>query len=396
MQTFTSIEGSHRERVIKGRAGWWYLGAGGVARLTAEHVNADGTLTALARDFLEQSGLTHARDYRTFALTVLTSTACNLGCGYCFQNTAQDSGAGYHPPRIKSARLTSETITDVLAFADRHMAAAGLDRLSILLFGGEPLLNPRGAVELLTRAADRGLRSASMISNGTLLTVPLARKLAAAGLNEVQVTFDGDRGTHDHIRIRRSGGGTFDTIVEAIRRASEATAIRWNLRVNVSHHNHQGIERLIEQLAAAVNPNRCSLYFARVGDVGVGYDNSLGHDRQISEDFIGWYRAAIRAGFAVPRPGAHKPCQACSFKNGRFGAVVSADGTLASCWETAGRPEWEVGSVTEGYLPEDQTIDRWTSCEDLYQYSDDNAALAGFRDAVDAAVLDELTAVARL
>ena len=33
MQTFTSIEGSHRERVIKGRAGWWYLGAGGVARL---------------------------------------------------------------------------------------------------------------------------------------------------------------------------------------------------------------------------------------------------------------------------------------------------------------------------------------------------------------------------
>ena len=37
----------------------------------------------------------------------------------------------------------------ILEFARQRMAAAGLEGCTILLFGGEPLLNPRGCVELL-------------------------------------------------------------------------------------------------------------------------------------------------------------------------------------------------------------------------------------------------------
>lgn len=383
-------------RLLQGKRNWWFLGPGGVARLGAGHLTADGVLRPGTERQLRERGLLSAAPNSAYSLTVLTSTDCNLGCAYCFQNTGQDPAGGSRPPRISHARLTSETITSVLNFADRQMAAAGLEKLNILLFGGEPLLNPRGCLELLARAADYGLSSAWMISNTTLLTPYLARQLSELRLDSIQVTFDGDRGDHDRIRVRRSHGGTFDAIVRNIVRASEVASNRWILRVNVSHHNYQGIDALIDRLAAALDTGRCTIYFTRVGDVGVGYANDLLHTGELSACFTRWQRKALDLGFSVTRPRAHAQCPTCGHGDGRYGAVVNADGTLSSCWETAGKPDWEVGTVTGGYLPSTVTRERWIGCEDLYEYGEDARALAEFRDAVDAALLDYLDETGRL
>jgi uncharacterized protein len=264
------------------------------------------------------------------------------------------------------------------------------------LFGGEPLLNPRGCLELLQRAADYGMTSAWMISNLTLLTPPLAKQLSERGLRSIQVTFDGDRPDHDRIRVRRSHGGTFDAIVRNIARASAVTPIQWTLRVNVSHHNQSGIDALIARLAAAIDTSRCTIYFARVGDVGVGYANDMLHTGEVSDRFIGWQRRALGLGFDVPRPAARPLCQTCGHPNGRYGAVVNADGTLSSCWENAGHPGWEVGSARDGYLPEEETSGLWTACEDSYQFTEELSAVETFQDTVDAALLDYLNETGRL
>ncbi|MER7706985.1 radical SAM protein [Kitasatospora sp. NPDC097605] len=392
----TAAEGG--VRLLQGERNWWFLGpGGGLARLRPGQLTADGALRPGTERRLREHGLLTAPAPRSYALTVLTSTHCNLGCGYCFQNTGQDEDGGSRPPRIARKRLTSRTITDILDFTRRRMADAGLEQLRILLFGGEPLLNPRGCLELLERAADHGLASAWMISNATLLTPALAERLAERGLRSVQVTFDGDRPDHDRIRIRRTeGGGTFDAIVGNLARASEASPLRWQLRVNVSQETHLGVEALIDRLAGALDPARCTLYFAQVGDVGVGYGNDLRHTRELSDRFTRWQRRALDAGFTVARPQAHRPCATCGHGDGRYGAVVSADGTLASCWETAGKPDWEVGTVTAGYLPAAHTRDRWVGCEDLYRREDDRRTLAAFHDTVDAALLDYLDETGRL
>lgn len=384
-------------RLLRGRRHWWFLGSGGVARLRDRHLTADGALLPDTERRLREHGLLAAPPVRSYALTVLTSTHCNLGCGYCFQNTAQDTAGGSRPPRITRTRLTPRTITSILAFTEQQMAAAGLEKLRILLFGGEPLLNPRGCLELLRRASGIGMSSAWMISNATLLTPSLARELGDLGLRSVQVTFDGDRADHDRIRVGRAdGGGTFDTIVRNMVRASENSEIRWILRVNVSRETFPGIDTLIDRLAAALDPDRCTLYFARVGDVGIGYANDLLHTGELLAGFTRWQRRALDLGFTVTRPGAHRPCPTCGHTDGRYGAVVSADGTLSSCWETAGKPDWEVGTVTDGYLPGAVTRDRWIACEDLYRYDEDGHTLARFRDGVDAALLDHLDETGRL
>jgi uncharacterized protein len=70
---------------------------------------------------------------------------------------------------------------------------------------------------------------------------------------------------------------------------------------------------------------------------------------------------------------------------------------LSSCWETAGKPGWQVGSVTDGYLPPEQTSDKWVSCADSWGYTDaDEEGVSAFRDQVDAAVLDRLSETGRL
>lgn len=384
-------------RLLRGERNWWFLGPGGIARLHDRHLTEEGTLRPDTRRQLGERGLLTVRPIRSYSLTVLTSTHCNLGCAYCFQNTAQDSAGGSRPPRIAHTRLTSPTIASLLTFTEQRMAAAGLDKLQVLLFGGEPLLNPRGCLELLERSADIGSSSAWMISNATLLTPSLARQLADLGLESIQVTFDGDRDDHDRIRaVRANGGGTFDTITGNIARACETTPIRWILRVNVSQETVHGIDALVDRLAAALDPTRCTLYFAPVGDVGVGYAKNPLHTGELAAAFTRWQCRASDFGFTVPRPRAHRPCVTCGYTNGRYGAVVSADGTLASCWETAGQPDWEVGTITDGYLPSTVTSDRWTSCGDSYRHDEDGATLARFHDAVDAALLDYLDETSRL
>ncbi|AUG78992.1 radical SAM protein [Kitasatospora sp. MMS16-BH015] len=387
-----------RSRLIKAESGgWWFLGDGGFAKLRAAQVTPEGELSAGARQFLRERGLYDKKPYSSYSLTVLTSTDCNLGCGYCFQNTGQDEKGGHRPPRIKHARLTSETITEVLDFTRERMAAAELHRLSLMLFGGEPLLNPRGARELLRRAAELGQLDASMVSNGTLLTPLIAKELNAAGLGSIQITFDGDQAEHDAIRIKRSGGGTFDLIVHNVAKAMATTSLRWHLRINVSHHNRHGMDALVERLAERLDVSRCGIQFALIGDVGVGYRNDLAYGGSLAGEFTRWHARALELGFAVSRPKPNTGCQACSFKNGQYGAVINADGVLSSCWETAGQPGWEVGSLAEGYRSEEETEGRWITCYDQYRYDEEEAArLAAFQDEVDAALLDRLNAAGRL
>lgn len=383
-------------RILRGRENYWFLGPGGVARLRDGQVTAEGALTSGVERRLREKGLFSSNQDHIYSLTVLTSTDCNLGCGYCFQNTGQDLAGGNRPPRIAHSRLTSDTITTVLEFTGRQMAAADTERLSILLFGGEPLLNPSGCLELLARAADYGLVSAWMISNTTLLTPVLAKKLWDRRLRIIQVTFDGDRADHDRIRVRRSNGGTFDAIVDNMVRASQAAPMAWTLRVNVSHRNHLGIDALLERLAAALDQSRCTISFDQIRDMGVGYANDLTVTGDLSVHFARWNRRALELGFKVPRPKANLPCRTCGYGAGRFGAVVSPDGTLSSCWETAGKPGWEVGTADAGYLPAEVTRSRWISCGDMYDPPPNDPMAIAFRDKVDAALLDYLAQTGRL
>ena len=59
-----------------------------------------------------------------------------------------------------------------------------------------------------------------IITNGLLLTEELVDRLLPLGLNYVKITLDGDRDTHNRMRPLRGGQGTFDRIIENVRKVA--------------------------------------------------------------------------------------------------------------------------------------------------------------------------------
>jgi uncharacterized protein len=286
-------------------------------------------------------------------------------------------------------------VTRIIAFTRERMARADLDQLHLLLFGGEPLLNPKGCLELLERTDEIGRTSASVVTNGVLLTPDLAARLNAAGLGSAQVTLDGSREDHDKIRVKRSGAATFDTIVRNVARATETSDLRWQLRVNVSHHNFERIGNLFDDLDGKIDPTRCAMTFAWVGDAGFGYKNDLRPVEEVGSDFVSWSIEALQRGFHVIKPSMKTTCQTCSAPGGRNGAVVNADGTLFSCWQSAGKPAFDVGTIYDGYLAVADVPERWVTCGYEYEQTAPEET-AGFHDYVDARLLDYLYETQRL
>ncbi|HZM83139.1 MAG TPA: radical SAM protein [Candidatus Limnocylindrales bacterium] len=383
-------------RLLRGQHGWWYLAEKKLLLLNANAVDAgDGRLRPEIDQRLRAAGVNAPGPRPPYSLTVLTTTTCNLGCAYCFQNIEQDPAGGPRPPRIAGVLLQRETARRILEFVAGKMAEADLKELDVHLFGGEPLLNPDGCRDLLELAAGYGLVSAQMTTNGTLLTRELASELAGLGLGSVQITFDGNRSDHDQSRVRRSGGGTFDDILANVSAAAEVTGIRWNFRINVSRKNRAGLHEMIAQIAAGVDPTRCRIGFAIVNDVGIGFTSTVEPDPELVDDVVGWTTYASDLGFIISRPRPVQPCRTCTYRDGRLGAVANADGILYSCWETAGKPGWEVGTAEGGYRPAGEVNGRWVGCGYDARNSAPEAAVR-FRDAVDTRVLDYLHTMGRL
>ncbi|MCW3817917.1 radical SAM protein [Micromonospora sp. DR5-3] len=382
-------------RILQGADGWWCLSGTRVAHLPIDAaVAATGdspiTLSAKAHSTLAAAGFFTPRPTRTYSLTVLSSTGCNLGCSYCFQNVHSTAPGNFAPERIALRRLDEPTIADIITFTRDAMDRAGLRDLKVLLFGGEPLLNPGGCLMLLEQANKIGMTSAEMVSNAVLLTPDLARELENRKLERIQVTFDGDQTTHDQIRTTRNGRGTFKTILANVSRAAEVTQLRWQFRINVSHRNNFSVPDLINTLAQTVDPSKCTINIAMINDVGIGYSNELRYSEDFREEYLSWHLAILDHGFSLPTPRAEFHCDYCSEKRGRVGAVVNADGTLYSSWETVGRPGMEVGSAQDGYLSDDIIDQRWHACGYNAAPHGDPQQAQAFHDRVDAAILDAM------
>ncbi len=151
-------------------------------------------------------------------VTVLTTLQCNFACDYCFQ--------GDHGDYNKFAeKMTIETAARVAQWTEQRLDAVAPESFVLTLFGGEPLLNLPVAYYLTERLWDactaRGVRMmVNVITNGLLLTPEVVDRLTPYGLNGVKITLDGDHDTHNRMRPLRGGQGTFDKIVENVRRVA--------------------------------------------------------------------------------------------------------------------------------------------------------------------------------
>ena len=156
-------------------------------------------------------------------ITVLTTLQCNFACGYCYQGDREDFNQF-------ADKMTLETSARVAAWIERELDRLRPATFAMTFFGGEPLLNLPVVYDLADRTwkatQARGIKQTlSIITNGLLLTEDVVDRLEPRGLRGVKITLDGDRDTHDRMRPLRGGQGTFDRIVENIRKVAHRTRI---------------------------------------------------------------------------------------------------------------------------------------------------------------------------
>jgi uncharacterized protein len=151
-------------------------------------------------------------------ITVLTTLQCNFACDYCYQGDRGDYNKF-------AEKMSMETAVRVGDWVERELGRVKPERLTLMFFGGEPLLNLPVMYYLAERlwhasAAHRVPMSVTIITNGLLLTPDVVDHLEPFGLRSIKITLDGDKDTHNRMRPLRGGQGTFDRIVENIRKVA--------------------------------------------------------------------------------------------------------------------------------------------------------------------------------
>jgi len=157
-------------------------------------------------------------DSSELRVTALMTLQCNFACDYCIQGDHGDYNA-------HADSMSMDTAHRLCDWVEMKLDELGSARFALTYFGGEPLLNQPvmfAMAERLWRATrDRGVEMrTNVITNGLLLTPDVVDRLEPFGLNGIKVTLDGDQTTHDRMRPLRGGQGTFDRIIENIRRVA--------------------------------------------------------------------------------------------------------------------------------------------------------------------------------
>lgn len=283
-------------------------------------------------------------DQRSAAVTIAPTIWCNLDCIYCFEGPK---------PR---AKMTKETEAKVTRYFD-----SGLKSLSVAWYGGEPLLVidtiERLSSEIRSLCLDHQVElRQSIITNGVLLSKEMASRLSRMGVNQVQVTVDGVRETHDRQRPFLGGGrkSSYDLIMKNLEAAAGVIPIA--VRINVMRDNADSVLDLVRKfrdLGMLGRGKGFQFYFAQVKDSAThsgspGCKDTTGtclDRKEFSQLEASLNAQLIREGVAV-RKFATLALSGCGTVS-PTGVVIGPHGELYKCWESVGREDQIVGSVTD-------------------------------------------------
>jgi len=180
---------------------------------------------------------------------------CNLTCLHCYSISADID----FPGELSTGEAFG-VMDDLKAF--------GVPAL--ILSGGEPLLR-KDLFEIARRSKELGFYTA-LSSNGTLIDVPLAERVAATGFDYVGISLDGLRGTHDRFRRKQ---GAFEKSLNALRLCRDM-GVRTGVRFTFTQDNAADLPGLLELVE---EEGIDKFYFSHLNYAGRGNTNRK-HDAQ--------------------------------------------------------------------------------------------------------------------
>jgi uncharacterized protein len=149
------------------------------------------------------------------AYILKVASRCNLNCGYCYMYNMGDESYRGQP-----FRMSSETVSALLSRVADYSRARGVDRVTFIFHGGEPLLAGKDFFHAFAaRAADRLGDDITPIyaleTNGTLLT-PAWLDLFHEHSIGFGISLDGPPAVHDTWRVNHAGQGSHGQVLRGL------------------------------------------------------------------------------------------------------------------------------------------------------------------------------------
>lgn len=269
-------------------------------------------------------------------LTIAPTLNCNFRCVYCYE---KDS--------IRNVKMTPEIQRGLLDFILEK--APTIRTLNITWYGGEPLLAWDVVVELTHEmqkicAENQIEYSASIITNGYLITEDMAKLFKDLAIENVQITLDGPKEVHDKRRILANGNGTFDKILKNVKILVDYTTV--NIRINIDNEN---VKTLEDSLFRMFDENglvdKIYICFGYVDAINEAYapEKCLTMENYSQKHLEFLERNGIDIMYMYPHP-IDNYCGADSTST----FVVGPEGNLYKCWSDIGIEDRKVGNVLTG------------------------------------------------
>ncbi len=211
-----------------------------------------------------------------YTVTILPTHKCNFFCTYCYENGTD-----------RALEMPYETVDSIFDWIENKLLCKyAIKKLNFKLFGGEPLFVSNDKLEyIVNRIKNLNVEfTTSIITNGYCLTDTKCKILSSVHLKYLQVTLDGPRKYHNSQRTLKSGGDTFDVIIENLLNAiSLGVSETYIIRINCCKSNVSIIPELLEYLSERFECYKSKINFS-FGLLGKSYDDVT--NKQIDDDFL--------------------------------------------------------------------------------------------------------------
>ncbi len=339
----------------------YLVNRGHLTRLAVRRERAE--FRKLAEHVLEANERSSKRVNGRKAITFILTYKCNLSCDYCYQNELRKK---VNVPAMDAAFVDEFFRLYLNKLFPRHHRK----NISLLLFGGEPLLpGNRGAIERILRYAKKYGSGVSVATNAVMVPAMLDLIGPKEGkINSVQVTLDGEKMFHDTTRVSQSGTPTFEDMIHSLRaliRAKAHTTIRIHLHPNGLASTRSLVEYLDRE--GILSHEFIKAYFAPISSFD-GRDVSLTYFEPFSELFhhVAFRQNSPPSMFASSLDGMMDATATRTMLKSRYctaGAdalyVVDPCGDVYDCYEEAGNKARRIAVLAGGAVKYFRTRDTY-------------------------------------
>lgn len=254
-------------------------------------------------------------------ITILPTSVCNFKCVYCYEG------------ELKPYYMTRDIEDRIAEFIDSSLGKGG--KLKVTWFGGEPGLLLDCIYRLSEKIAEIVKRkslqySTLIVSNGYMLNKDAAIELRKRMVMSAQITIDGPRDVHNSRRPLKTGGGTYDTIMNNIKEVVDVIPVC--IRVNLDKNNIDSLSELLDDLERNGLREKVMIELGNVDadtEACHSYKENIFNIRDYSERVVDLYELLLKRGFNCDVMPKRKEVNCSSIAvNGYF---VCANGDIYKC-----------------------------------------------------------------